>query len=65
MKSSKQTYQDVAKACSSYAPTHRPEGFYNDSNACDCKEPSCLNCSHFTKAEHCDLDLYDQIVRNI
>lgn len=65
MKSSKETYQDVAKACSEYAPTHRPEGYYNDSHACDCKEPSCLNCSHFTKNEHCDLDLYDKIVDRI
>ena len=65
MKSSKETYHEVAEACSEYSPVHRPEGFYNDTDACDCKKPSCLNCAHFTKNEHCDLDLYDQIVDRI
>jgi hypothetical protein len=62
MRSSKETYQEVAKACSEYSPYHKQAGFYNDCTGCD---PSCLNCSHFTKEEYCNLDLYDKIVNRI
>ena len=54
MKSSKKTYQEVAEACSKYEPVSE-----------ECSTPSCLNCTHFTKQEHCDLDVYDQIVEKI
>ena len=60
MKSSKKTYQEVAEACSKYEPVSEESAFKNSS--CECSTPSCLNCTHFTKQEHCDLDLYDQIV---
>ena len=63
MKSSKKTYQEVAEACSKYQPVSEEYGFKNSS--CECNTPSCLNCTHFTNQEHCDLDLYDQIVERI
>ncbi|CVI67829.1 MAG TPA: hypothetical protein H9968_05220 [Candidatus Anaerobutyricum stercoris] len=63
MKSSKQTYQEVAEACSKYDPVSSEYAAKNSS--CDCKTPSCLNCVHFDKNEHCVLDLYDQIVERI
>ena len=63
MKSSKKTYQEVAEACSKYEPVSEESAFKNSS--CECSTPSCLNCTHFTKQEHCDLDLYDQIVEKI
>ena len=63
MKSSKKTYQEVAEACSKYEPVSEEPAFKNSS--CECSTPSCLNCTHFTKQEHCDLDLYDQIVERI
>ena len=63
MKSSKKTYQEVAEACSKYQPVSEEYGFKNSS--CECNTPSCLNCTHFTDQEHCDLDLYDQIVERI
>ena len=55
MKSSKKTYQEVAEACSKYQPVSEEYGFKNSS--CECNTPSCLNCTHFTDQEHCDLDL--------
>ena len=63
MKSSKKTYQEVAEAGSKYQPVSEEYGFKNSS--CECNTPSCLNCTHFTDQEHCDLDLYDQIVERI
>ena len=63
MKSSKQTYQEVAEACSKYDPVSSEYAAKNSS--CDCKTPSCLTCVHFDKNEHCVLDLYDQIVERI
>lgn len=63
MKSSKKTYQEVAEAYSKYEPVSEESAFKNSS--CECSTPSCLNCTHFTKQEHCDLDLYDQIVEKI
>lgn len=63
MKSSKKTYQEVAEACSKYTPVSGGNSAKN--SCCDSKTPSCLNCVHFDKNEHCDLDLYDQIVDRI
>lgn len=63
MKSSRDTYREVAEACSRYNPVSNEYAFKD--STCDCSTPSCLNCSHFTKQEHCDLDLYDQIVERI
>ena len=48
MKSSKKTYQEVAEACSKYEPVSEESAFKNSS--CECSTPSCLNCTHFTKA---------------
>lgn len=63
MKASKKMYEDVAKACSKYHRISAESSFKN--STCDCSTPSCLNCSHFTAEEHCDLDLYDQIADRI
>ena len=63
MKSSKQTYQEVAEACSKYEPVSTQYAFKN--STCDCQVPSCTNCTHFTRQEHCDLDLYYEIVERL
>ena len=61
MRASKETYEKVAKECSSYKKKE-----YGATNyACDPSCPSCLNCTHFTADEHCVLDLYDPIVKNL
>lgn len=67
MKASRKMYEDVAKACSKYHRVSGTSSFQNSSknSTCDCNTPSCLNCSHFTAQEHCDLDLYDQIADRI
>lgn len=58
MRASTQTYEKVAKRCSSYNPTR--EGA---KNVIDSKEEvSCTNCTHFDKDKYCKLDLYDKIV---
>ncbi len=61
MRSSKKEYEEVAKRCSSYTKTTTSEL----SNCVDCDCVSCLNCEHFAKDEHCVLDLYDSIARNL
>ena len=49
MENQNKVYQEVAEECSQYTKT-----------------PSCLNCKHFSVSEqHCQLDLYDQIVTNL
>ena len=51
MRSSAETYKEVAERCSAYEKR--------------CSGKSCLSCDHFTDTEHCELDLYDPIVRNL
>lgn len=62
MRSSKETYENVAKRCSSYARVHGENSF---SNAVESGCTSCLTCDHFADDEHCVLDLYDPIVENL
>ena len=63
MRSSKEIYKEVAERCSAY-----------DRKSCDCYSNSarendypvsCLTCRHFADDEHCRLDLYDPIVKNL
>ena len=61
MRASKKEYEAVAKRCSAYAKTTTSEL----SNCVDEKCTSCLNCEHFAKDEHCVLDLYDPIAKNL
>jgi hypothetical protein len=60
MRSSAETYKEVARRCTSYEKKCSCGGFSNDS-----KEVSCLSCDHFTKEEYCELDLYDPIVAQL
>ena len=61
MRSSKTMYETVANNCSEYKLKE-----YGATNyACDPSCKSCLNCTHFTQSEHCTLDLYDKIAKNI
>lgn len=61
MRSSKKEYEAVAKRCSSYTKTNKSQ--LSNSAGCDCI--SCLNCEHFAADEHCVLDLYDSIAKNL
>lgn len=61
MRASKKDYEEVAKRCSSYEKTGKSEL----SNTVDCDCTSCLNCKHFASDEHCVLDLYDAIAKNL
>lgn len=62
MRSSKETYKQVAERCSSY---DKKEGKDSFSNSVSDTGKSCLNCRHFANDEHCRLDLYDPIVNNM
>jgi hypothetical protein len=61
MRSSQETYMDVAERCSAYEHTAQKNCFCNEAPS----SPSCLNCTHFAADEHCTLDLYDSIVKNL
>lgn len=61
MRSSKEIYEEVARRCSSYDKRNKSDCCTNSTEM----EKSCLNCKHFAKDEHCVLDLYDPIVKNI
>ena len=72
MRSSTETYHEVipsricgnhkvAERCSAYEKTCHCNSTTNKADG----EKSCLNCSHFSKDEHCKLDLYDPIVKNL
>lgn len=61
MRSSAETYREVAERCSAFEKKCRCDGL---SNATD-DEVSCLTCKHFSNAEYCKLDLYDPIVKNL
>lgn len=61
MRSSKEMYKEVAKRCSSYDKKANKDCFCNEVE--DTK--SCLTCRHFAEDEHCRLDLYDPIAKNL
>ena len=61
MRSSTETYHEVAERCSAYEKTCHCNSMTNKADG----EKSCLNCSHFSKDKHCKLDLYDPIVKNL
>ncbi len=60
MRASKATYEEVAKRCSSY--TRCCDNAFKNVES---DKMSCLTCEHFAKDEHCVLDLYDPIVKNL
>lgn len=62
MRSSEETYCKVADRCSEYTPVS--ESSASNSTNCHCVR-SCQTCKHFASDEHCRLDLYDDIVKNI
>ncbi len=61
MRSSQETYMNVAERCSAYEHINQPNCFCNEAP----NSPSCLNCKYFAEDEHCALDLYDAIVKNL
>lgn len=61
MRSSQETYMDVAERCSAYELAENSNCFCNAAP----DSPSCLNCKHFAKDEHCTLDLYDAIAKKL
>ncbi len=66
MENQNKVYQEVAEECSQYCPCGWDHSVKNVSTGDDTKAPSCLNCKHFSVSEqHCQLDLYDQIVTNL
>ncbi len=61
MRSSTETYREVAERCSAFEHKLKSDSL---SNAAD-SDKSCLTCKHFSNAEYCMLDLYDPIVKNL
>ncbi len=61
MRSSTEVYKEVAERCHAY---NKKAGSDSVSNSYD-ESKSCLNCKHFAADEHCVLDLYDPIVKNL
>lgn len=61
MRDSKKVYEAVAKRCTAYHKTQGTEL----SNCVNCDCTSCLNCEHFDRDEHCVLDLFDAIKKNL
>ncbi len=63
MRSSETTYEKVAEHCSEYKPTGRCGN--KTCNSASDYERSCTTCRHFNMTgEYCELDLYDQIVKD-
>ncbi len=62
MRSSENVYNKVAERCSAYDKKKCCDSL---SNSTSDGTKSCLNCKHFANDEHCKLDLYDDIVKNI
>ncbi|MBQ8166407.1 MAG: hypothetical protein IJZ96_05135 [Lachnospiraceae bacterium] len=61
MRCSADVYKNVEERCSSYDNKNKKYAMTNVAG--DSK--SCLNCRHFAEDEHCRLDLYDPIAKNI
>ncbi|MEG1458345.1 MAG: hypothetical protein RR056_05235 [Acetivibrio sp.] len=56
-------YQKVAQKCQEFAPCEKCDSCSNSSS--ETNPVSCLNCEHFSSTQHCNLDLYDKIIRGI
>lgn len=63
MRSDSQTYETVARHCSSFTPVNTNDS-YSNAVTDSPERVSCVNCRHFTSEKYCELDLYDQIVAN-
>ena len=61
MRAGAEVYREVAERCSAYDKRERKSCFCNFAEG----EKSCLNCRHFAEDEHCRLDLYDPIVKEL
>ncbi len=61
MRSGTEVYRKVAERCSSYDKKEKKDAFTNIAD----NQKSCLTCRHFAEDEHCRLDLYDPIAKNI
>ena len=61
MRSSQEVYKEVAERCSAYDKCSGNNCFKNANDG----SKSCLNCSHFSDKEYCELDLYDAIVKDL
>ncbi len=61
MRSGTEVYKRVAERCSSYDKKDKKDEFTNIAN----DQKSCLTCRHFAEDEHCRLDLYDPIAKNL
>ena len=61
MRSSTEIYKEVAERCSAYDKKEKKDCFCNIAG----DNRSCLNCRHFADDEHCKLDLYDPIVKEL
>lgn len=61
MRSSSEMYKEVAERCSAYDKRSK--------NDCMCNVAetgrSCMTCTHFADDEHCKLDLYDPIAKEL
>jgi hypothetical protein len=62
MRSSEETYCKVADRCDEYKAVNRSCACNSTASHCD---RSCQTCTHFAADEHCRLDLYDKIVKNL
>lgn len=63
MKLSDKTFHEIAVRCSKYSPKSGVSPYKNSTSTSE--TPSCLNCSHLTETQHCDLDLIDPIEKNL
>lgn len=61
MRSSTEVYREVAERCHAYDKKEKKDCFCNIAEGAK----SCLSCRHFADDEHCRLDLYDPIVKNL
>lgn len=61
MRSSEQVYKEVAERCSAYDKKTQNDSLSNMAEG----SKSCLNCRHFAADEHCRLDLYDPIAKDL
>ena len=61
MRSSAQVYKEVAEKCHAYHKKGQADAMTNSADTAK----SCLNCKHFAADEHCVLDLYDPIAKNL
>lgn len=58
-----ETYKQVARCCSEFLPAKNKTNSMTNTTSNGSDTVSCECCKHFNQSKHCELDIYDKIIK--